>query len=270
MLECLCVHGAGDVVTNQNLLNFILTRIHLRWLAFVCAIFPGRNALAQWSAEDSSFYQQSLHTLDAVYRSRVRNNLRIYSGNEYSQYGLQAKGHPYFQADSLSPGDIFYDGTLYHAVSMRYDLVYDNIILNDYSGSYPIRVVAQKVGWFQLYGHRFVPFRPDSTESAGKAPGFFDLLYEDSISHAYVKRQKKLQMPLDPNDNIPAYREYDTYYLTVRNSIYTLGTVRELLNIYRDQKDALKKFAKGNNINLRDISDETLTRMLVYYSSLKK
>jgi hypothetical protein len=232
--------------------------------------FIGYGLLAQSAPGDSVFYNRSLDTLQYLYRNAVRTNLHIYTGNEYFQYGLRTKGNPFFRSDSLEKGDISYGGVLYRAVPMRYDLLYDDVILNDYSGNFPIRMISSKIDSFELSGHRFLHFSPDSTESAGKPPGFFDLIYSDTLTQVYVKRQKKLEMPLDPGDSTPAYREYDTYFMALRGQTHKLGDTRELVDLLKDKKDDLKKFARSNGIRLRDINDESVKKLITYYVSLRK
>jgi hypothetical protein len=246
-----------------------LRPVYLTSLALLCVLFTGIGAEAQSTLDDSSFYRRSLDTLEWKYRGRVKTNLRIYNGNEYSQYGLRVKGNPYFMTDSLTSGDLFYDGTLYHGVRMHYDLVYDDIIVEDYSGSFPIKMLAHKIDYFALLDHVFVHFIPDSAESTQKPAAFFDLIYSGPIVNVYVKRQKRLEMPLDPTDNTPAYNQYDTYYLTINHNVSEVGDIKELINVLKDRKDEMKKFAKTNGIKLKEMSDESVKRMVAYYSSLK-
>ena len=250
--------------------NFILRRVYLKLVFLFLALFIGSCLLAQSAPGDSSFFTRSLDTLQSLYRNTVRINRHIYTGNEYFQYGLRVKGHPYFESDSLANGIVSYGGVLYRDVPMHYDMLYDDIVVKDYSASFPIKLISPKIEYFIVFGHRFVHFSPDSTESGQKTPGFFDLIFDDTIVQVYVKRQKRLEMPLDISDSTPVYRQYDTYYLSFQGQAYKIKDIREAIKVLKDRKDDLKKFARAKGIRTRDINDESVKMIIAYYGSLKK
>ena len=75
-----------------------------------------------------------------------------------------AKGHPFFQSDSLITGSAEYDGVYYPSLGLSYDLVKDLVIIPD----------KQHSGWQQLLNEkltgrliRVIGKRREATHAAG-------------------------------------------------------------------------------------------------------
>jgi len=58
--------------------------------------------------------------------------------------------------------------------------------------------------------------------------------------------------------------------LSFQGQAYKIKDIREAIEVLKDRKDDLKKFARAKGIRTRDINDESVKMIIAYYGSLKK
>jgi hypothetical protein len=225
---------------------------------------------AQLAFNDTDFYRQSVGNLKDFYRSTVGEGLHLYNGTEYLQYSFLVKGYPFFYTDSFIRGNVYYDGRLYRDVPMRYDLVNDEVIVADFYGNFPIRLVSNKIDYFELAKHQFVRFSFDDTStSVINNVGFFDEIYKSTFAGVYVKRQKELEMLLGTETDKRNYKQYNRCYILMKNQFYLIDDQRDLLSVLKDKKDAVKKFIRKENIHFKKEIDFAVKTIIEYYITLK-
>jgi len=146
-------------------------------------------ALAQQSPDTANVSTANAQTRDAsnrdapnrdalfgaVVREHLGSDSRLYNGDEYIRNGTPARGFPFFDADSLVTGTLYYDGIMYPGIAMEYDLVSDKLIIRDYSAKALIALVTPKVNHFSIGSHYF---RYVAAENAGlPKAGFYEQLF---------------------------------------------------------------------------------------------
>ena len=122
---------------------------------------------AQQPLTDSAFYVQSLYNASTAYKKQVQENLHIFNGIEYLRANHGVKGTAFFETDSLLPGAVFYDGRLYENTPMHYDIVSDNVVVDNFTHSNELMLVPEKVGYFFILQHLFVRITADSSLPSG-------------------------------------------------------------------------------------------------------
>ena len=216
---------------------------------------------------DSTFYRQSLITLQEIDPANSGPDARIYTGAQYIRNGLRAKGFPYFQSEDTQKGSVYYSDAFYPNVEMQYDLAMDAVIINDYSGTAKIRLVDEKTSQFSILGHHFLYMKEDASFCPPMTTGFFELLYNGGIS-LYGRYEKQLVFPSNLEDQ-PAYHESDFYFLKIKNVFYRVSSKSSLLGLLKDKKDLLKKFIRQNGINFKALLKEDLVKTVTYYDQIK-
>jgi hypothetical protein len=226
-------------------------------------------AHSQLNGNDSVFYNSSIDTLREFYKKEMKEDLRLYTGSQYLQFGGRVKGYVFFESPDFLKGDIQYDNKLYTDVKMRYDLEKDEIIVDSYSENYPIKLIAERVGYFNLDNHLFMRFVPDSSTGNATRPGFFDKIYSAENISAFVKREKKLEMPVNTEDNVPEYKQYDSYYILLNGKSYKVENTSSVPGILNDKKSPVRKFIRSSHFARKKITDKMLKEILTYYTNLK-
>jgi len=234
-------------------------------LCFSCSI----AAQSQLNSNDSVFYNSSIDMLREFYKKEMKEDLRLYTGSQYLQFGGRAKGYVFFESPDFLNGDIQYDNKLYTDVKMRYDLEKDEIVVDSYTENYPIKLIAERVGYFTLDNHLFTRFVPDSSTGNAARPGFFDKIYSAKNISAFVKREKKLEMPVNTEDNVPEYKQYDSYYILLNGKSYKVENTSSVAGILNDKRSLVRKFIRSSHFARKKITDEMLKEILTYYTNLK-
>ena len=72
------------------------------------------------------------------------------------------EGHPFFQIANFINGNINLDGMIFRDVPMLYDIVKDQVIIQDFQKVYKINLPADRIQQFFLLGHLFVRVTHDS------------------------------------------------------------------------------------------------------------
>ena len=90
------------------------------------------KAFGQLSANDSMIYQASIRSALTVYHQYLEKPSGLYNGGQYITYANLIKDdHPYFQSDSMNRGNIVYDSVLFENILMYYDIVKEQVVIND-------------------------------------------------------------------------------------------------------------------------------------------
>lgn len=243
-------------------------RFYLLFVFFVLNI--SFKVQGQLPVNDTDFYRLSVSNLMGFYKNTVREGLHLYNGTEYLQYSYQVKGSPFFYADSFINGKVYYESRLYADVPIRYDIVNDEVIVADFYGNFPIRLVNNKINYFEMAGHRFVRVSSNDTSASVNGSGFFDELYKGEAAGVYVKRRKILEMLLGTETDKRNYKHYDRCYILMNNKFFLIGDQRDLLIVLKDKKDMIKKFIKKENISFKKGIDSAVKKIVEYYVTQKK
>src|SRR6266700_8338198 len=164
-----------------------------------CALLFSLPASAQLLLTDSAIYRQSVDSLLAVYKNQVGTTLHLYNGSRYIRQGLSGAGTPFFLSDSLLKASLYYDGCLYNDADLHYDLLNDEIVINDYTQNVPVRLVTGKIKYFTILNHRFLRLVTDSIHDPLLKTGFYEY-FPIGKGAVLVKREKKLELPARADD----------------------------------------------------------------------
>jgi hypothetical protein len=226
------------------------------------------NLGAQQPFTDSALYTQSVNNVLEGYKKAVQENLHIYNGIEYLRTGHGVKGTPFFESDSLLPGAVFYDGRLYENTPIHYDMVTDDVVINNYTQNNEIKLVPEKLGYFYISNHLFVRITADSSLPSFITTGFYEKLYDGKLS-VFARRQKVPRQSINASDNDAKYNEYNYYFVLLNNTIYRAGDKGDFLSLLTGKKDEIRKYIKDNKINFNKKREASMVQVAEYYSQLK-
>ncbi|MEO5595450.1 MAG: hypothetical protein ABIR15_22640 [Chitinophagaceae bacterium] len=223
---------------------------------------------AQQPLTDSAFYALSVNNATISYKKQVQENLHIYNGIEYLRTGHGVKGTPFFASDSLQNGGIFYDGRLYENIPLYYDLVTDDVVINNYAQNNQIKLVPEKVNYFYILQHLFIRITADSLLPSFITTGFYEKLYDGKLS-VFARHQKIPRLSINASDNDARYAAYNYYFVLLKNTFYRTDNKSDFLSVMDDKKDAIRKYIKDNKINFNKNREASMVKIAEYYSQLK-
>ena len=214
---------------------------------------------------DTALYKEARANISQVYFKQIGDNAQIYHGREFIRNGQRANGFPFYESDNLLTAAVFYQGTGYADQNVYYNLVTDELITNNYPHNAFIVLSPEKVDSFVIGHHVFVPLVPDKLNHLEKE-GYYDQLTAGEPS-LYAKRQKRLVTGSGSEET--KYVAHDDYYIKLKNVFYAVEGKTELLDIFKDQEDALKKYIHTNKLNFKKDLESSLVLATTYYSQLK-
>ena len=223
-------------------------------------------AKPQQPLQDSADVKNSIDNFLNDYQKKVGHNLPIYNGREYISNGQKARGFAFYESDDFIVGSIYYDGILYKNIKMRYDLVLDELVINDFASTNQIALVKEKIDYFNLGVRHFVLVSPEKSSSDILKTGFYEQLY-GGYATVLARREKKLIFPSRADDETK-YVEHDFYFMKIKNVYYKIESGHSVLKIMKDKKDLIQKFIKENNISFKDNPEEAYAKTAEYYSKL--
>lgn len=233
-------------------------------LYFTCL----NKAEAQQLPPDTSIYLSAKDHLIQLYIDSAKENLRIYNGTEFTAAYKSSLGHPFFEYQDPQKGAIFYDGILYPEVRLLYDIIRDDVIfLNEYK-NLNIKLIPQKINWFTLQDHLFVHLFEDSNAVNLPEKGFYELLYDGTIS--VFKKSKKTLYEASRADESSKFVESNDYFIRKNNTYYSINNKRSLLAVCRDRKADVAKFIQKEGLNFKKDPEKMIVMVIDYYTKIKK
>jgi hypothetical protein len=204
--------------------------------------------------------------INHVYLDEIGNNAQIYHGREFIRNGQKAIGFPFYESDNMMTGTISYQGEIYPDRNLYYNLVSDQLIINNHAHNALISLSPEKVDSFMIGSHVFVPLY------AGKAGGLEkDGFYEQLVSGEpalYARREKRLVVGTGSEET--RYIQYNSYFIHMNHEFSPVDGKSALLDVFKDREDELKKYIRSNKINFRKNLESSLVMVTNYYSRLKR
>lgn len=195
----------------------------------------------------------------------LKENFDQLNGPDYNllngrQYDLPYSGisHPYFNTDRYRPGSLLLNGEVYESVTINYDIVDQQVILQYPAGisGHDLKVVLNRelIDYFKIDGltFRFMSF-PETGSS------FFQLVSSGDIS-CFLRWEKKLNRSIySGNTSYKFSKQSREIYLQMEGQLYIVRNRSSFIGIFDEayQKE-IKGFLRREKIRFRNASDEKL------------
>lgn len=202
------------------------------------------------------------------YHSYLNPEPALYRGPEYQNYiRLLKEGHPYFGSDSMQTGTIRYGGVVFSDRRLYYDLVYDEVVIDDPYKIYKIALLSERIDSFTVGNHRFIRLT-DSLNRSMPAVGFYEQLQEGRA--ILLKKEKKvINEELTLEEGVTRYIvSMVSYYLRKGNTYYPVNNTASLLAAMKDRAREAKRFIRTNRLSMRKDKENTLQRVIAWYNGL--
>jgi hypothetical protein len=216
---------------------------------------------------DTSFRQKAIENLIGFYRTSIGLQAHLYNGPLYEPYIRSfISGHQFFNIDSITKGSVTYDGLGYYNISMRYDLVRDEVIIQHPNG-FAINLIKQKLDSFSLFDQQFVKI--ENVKGAGglDSTGYYQQLYSSPAISLLAKRKKFLQEVIGRTSIETSIYSRDFYYIVKDGNYYPIKNKKALLEILKDKKSETQQYIKRNRLRFREFEKDVL-ETVSYYDQL--
>lgn len=198
------------------------------------------------------------HLLLTTYDQTIgTENTELYSGIAYTQsYSMQENNHTFFKSYTPLEGTITYNDQLYYGQKIKYDLLEDHVIVTLRNGLNRDNVLIinnNNISSMNIDGHIFA--RTDRympVTGPRRINSFLEVLLK-SEKFTFLKSHKKTVRETIKNNRV--LHDFDkkiTYFLHKDDTLYTVRSRKNILNLFRSYKDELKAIKKGKNLLSED------------------
>lgn len=205
------------------------------------------------------------------YNNLIKDQLGVFNGAEYVEYGISIKGNPFFLTSDFSTGYIEFDDMLYQDIALIYEVVQDKVLIEyyDYNGhKKELALQNDRVKSFEYEGHNFVNVNEHNPIGSLKN-GFYDVLLDDEIN-IYASRRKQITKSIK---NGILYREFsieDQFFIRLSNNIHRVSGKSSLFKLFGNHKNELKQHIKTNRLDFKHNFEESLISVTKHYIKVKQ
>ncbi|MDE3214024.1 MAG: hypothetical protein KGM98_12385 [Bacteroidota bacterium] len=211
---------------------------------------------------DSTIQSVALSSSIKTYHQFLFPETALYDGSEYPfnvYYSSPlSQGNPFFYSTSFDSGSISYQGMIYQKVPLLYDVIKDELLTNDPSGLYIIRLDKDKVDSFDLWGNHFIHVRGEGKAYVGLTPGFYEVLYSGPTA-VYKIVIKKIKENGASSVGLNTYASNaDIYFMKKGGVFYRVRSRKSIFSVFSDKKKGIQQIMRKNHLKLKKEMDGAL------------
>ena len=234
-------------------------------IVFLC--FGHEVSFGQTQTEKDSHQLAIKNTVSRYYKS-LGEQSGIYHGPAYIGYPYQlSNGHQFFESPNLTQGTIFYNGMLYQDIPMWYDLVKDEVVVQNIDSLSMISLHNERIDYFSLLGHYFLKISQDSSSSL--STGFYDQIYKGK-TEVLVRRYKgTLEDVSTEGIFTKILKQKNEIYLKKEGKYFSVLSSGSVLKALGNKQKEILSHLKKNEIKFKKDPEKAIVMMVSYYDQLK-
>jgi hypothetical protein len=221
---------------------------------------------AQDSESEAAFVRNARNYAVKSYYQFTGLQARLYNGTEHTGYLNSIIGNAYYLTDSLSLGQVFYDGLAFSPVQMRYDIFKDELVIKHFSGL-QITLLSEKLRDFSFRNRHFVRYVYDSLARIGVPTGIYEHMFESSKFTVLARRIKTLEEKVT-DEVIREFFEDDHYYLIKEGKQYYFKSRKSFLKAFGPKSGQVRRHLRKLKINYRKQRDTAIIEAAKFYEQL--
>jgi hypothetical protein len=194
----------------------------------------------------------------------------LYNGRVWKNQFAITDGDQFFLSPDFTNGSVGIDGNNFNRVKLKYDLFYDELLIQKYDGTI-IQLNKEMINSFNLFynnmTYRFINFE---IAPAWNLNGYCHLLYDGDIK-IYVRYSKDI-IPTTITNGLPKFSQTNKIYIVKAGKIYRTDNRKDLLNLFEkgEEQVLIKKYIRSNQVVISRNNPESFRRVIEYYESITK
>ncbi|QDW24380.1 hypothetical protein FFJ24_005915 [Pedobacter sp. KBS0701] len=242
--------------------------ITYRMLIFSLLIVVQLNVVSAQTVTDSLFVASTTEMAHKIFFRNQEATMPIFNGKIYNIHPkFKENKHAFFQSEHYVKGGIAYDGIFYPELSMKYDIIKDELLLLAPDHIEGVVLQREYVNSFTLYEHQFINLKP-ATSLKGISAGYYDLLYKGKIC-LLVKRQKEITEKIEERIE-KVISSKDSYYLLKDSSYQQISSKKDLLKLLNSTNDKNQAYIKANKLNFGKDFERSVLMLVGFHDSISK
>jgi len=236
-------------------------------IIFIC--FGHEVSFGQIQTDKNSQQLALKNTVSRYYKS-LGEQSGIYHGPAYTGYPYQlSNGHQFFESAKLTQGTIFYDGMLYQDIPMWYDLVKDQVVVQNIDSLSMISLHNERIDYFSMFGHEFKKIVQDPSNSNSLTTGFYDHIYIGK-TEVLVRRYKGTLEDVSPEGIFTKIlKQKNEIYLKKEGKYFSVLSSGSVLKALGNKQKEILSHLKKNAIKFKKDPEKAIVMMVSFYDQLK-
>jgi hypothetical protein len=225
------------------------------------------------SAVGTNGLRAAVDLVKTHFKDAIGEQSALYNGPEYYFYDpKKVHGSPYFMENTVSTGDIMYDGVEFRHVVLFYDLYKDEIVTALPDNISYFSLFPERVQNFDLLNHHFIKINTSGPGiDAGIKSGYYDELYPGR-SEVLERITKTVEEITSSTGTLEAFSTFssatENFFVKKGNVYYPANGEAAALDVFKDKKKLVKNYIRANKIRFRKGVGQALTSIAAYYDSL--
>lgn len=173
------------------------------------------------------------------------DNTGIFNGTEFTDLFLNTDGtYRYLNGFDYSKGSITYNDQYYVDVSLKYDLLEDNLIArsDDNLSIFNIKLIPEFVDSFSIYNRNFVRLTDLNLGLSGN--GFFEEAYLGNSLKLYIKHAKTKKDKAIRGGVQYKFKDDNFYIVKKAGKFNVIRSVKDIRKSLPENEDQIRQFYK--------------------------
>jgi hypothetical protein len=214
---------------------------------------------------------QSVEAVQDLYTASFGAHPELFNGPEYVDYARPyhaRTGHQFFLTPEPKTGGVRYNGQYFANQRLTFDVVRDQVVLRQPTSPLLLRLVNEKVDYFDIDGHVFVRVVADSATGDAIRTGYFEELNEGR-AQLLARRSKRLQEHIYQRQLDVEFVPTERLFIKKGGFFYPVKSKSAALRLFADKSKAMQQFLQENKLPFNKKGFEgALLQLTNYYNSL--
>jgi hypothetical protein len=195
----------------------------------------------------------------------------LFNGPEYADYAKSyrtASGHQFFIWPEWQNCSIVYNDHAFAGLTLSYDIVLDQVVLQQSAVPLTFRLANGLVRSFTLGEHRFTWLTADSLTAGTLSTGYYEVLLEGPAT-LLARRIKKIHERKYATYVDASFEQADQLFLRKAGTYAPIETKGAVLAAFADHGKEIQKYIQSNRLSFKEnrrVAD--ILQVVRYYNTL--
>jgi hypothetical protein len=209
----------------------------------------------------SQFLNNSKQALEDTVNKRTEADFPFIIGRSHKPVTNKIS-HPYFNENKWISGSLVYDGRIYKAANLKYDIEKDKLIYLMYTQDFVMNTIALDENFIPEFCLLDITFKYYTNKYVGAIkPGYYEVVFDGKLK--FLVHLKKSEPLGDKPYSVSA-----EMFLLKDNQMIRIKSLEKLINQLKDKKQDVKNFVRDNNLTLSQSDYSSASKVLTFYLSL--
>jgi hypothetical protein len=221
--------------------------------------------MAGAQSDSGAVYQSAVNNALAVYHQFRGDESNLYQGVVQEPYRVSGSSTPYFNSD-WQTGTVFYDGVQYNDALLKYDLLRDELVVQNSRTGNAFYLFKPRVDSFTLGERKFIHLKKESSKTA-PPEGYYEKLTNGALT--LLERHAKFYQEQFRTNNVEQHFEEKTTFYVLKDGVYQkLSGAKSLYAMTGNWKNKIREQLKQQGVEKQNDLQKTLTAIAETYNQL--